>query len=210
MPRSPISCRAGSSSRSAGLGQSSGCPLDCGSDRRQTRAGRRRRAVRTGSCSRAVSVVANAALQGRRKPTDMHQSVPTSMLPDAASAPTGPNAQPPWVGRGTAWLVYDAAPWLLSLLLAGRAGRRPPGRARRGAQRRGGSGMGPVSHPRARIRLPDHRTYWAGTDPAPGGFAGAWTAAGRTTTPATGPPVPRNHASPGSRRDGLKGDIAGV
>jgi hypothetical protein len=31
--------------------------------------------------------------------------------------------------------------------------------------------------PRVRIRLPDHRTYWAGTDPDPGGFAGPWTAA---------------------------------
>ena len=28
--------------------------------------------------------------------------------------------------------------------------------------------------PRARIRLPDHRTYWAGASPSPGGFAGIW------------------------------------
>jgi hypothetical protein len=57
--------------------------------------------------------------------------------------------------------------------------------------------------PRARIRLPDHRTYWAGTDPSPGGLAGAWTAAGPTTTKS----VSRNHASPGSRPDGLRKEI---
>jgi hypothetical protein len=28
--------------------------------------------------------------------------------------------------------------------------------------------------PRVRIRMPDQRTYWAGTDPAPAGFAGIW------------------------------------
>jgi hypothetical protein len=28
--------------------------------------------------------------------------------------------------------------------------------------------------PRSRIRLSDHRTYWAGTSPNPGGFAGTW------------------------------------
>lgn len=28
--------------------------------------------------------------------------------------------------------------------------------------------------PRARIRLPDHRTYWAGTGQQPPGFAGTW------------------------------------
>ncbi len=44
--------------------------------------------------------------------------------------------------------------------------------------------------PRARIRLPDHHTYWGGPDPAPGGFPGAWTAAGPTTTP------PAGHLSP--------------
>jgi len=29
---------------------------------------------------------------------------------------------------------------------------------------------------RVRIRTPDRRTYWAGADPAPGGFAGIWQA----------------------------------
>ena len=29
---------------------------------------------------------------------------------------------------------------------------------------------------RARIRMPDHRTYWAGFAPSPKGFAGIWRA----------------------------------
>jgi hypothetical protein len=28
---------------------------------------------------------------------------------------------------------------------------------------------------RIRIRLPDHQTYWAGSAPNPGGFAGTWS-----------------------------------
>ena len=98
----------------------------------------------------------------------MHQSDPTSMLPDAASAPTGPNAQPPWVGRGTAWLVYDAARgcchcyWLVGPAddhLVEHAEAPSAAVAVEWARSR---------TPRARIRLPDHSTYWAGTDPAPG------------------------------------------
>jgi hypothetical protein len=38
---------------------------------------------------------------------------------------------------------------------------------------------------RARIRLPDHRTYWAGTDPTPGGFAGTWKPAHAARAAAT-------------------------
>jgi hypothetical protein len=36
--------------------------------------------------------------------------------------------------------------------------------------------------PRARIRLPDHRTYWAGTAPSPDGFAGIWKPTPSTAT----------------------------
>jgi hypothetical protein len=56
--------------------------------------------------------------------------------------------------------------------------------------------------PRARIRLPDHRTYWAGTGPNPGGFAGIWQAAPPTTSstpypqPATEAPTESRSASP--------------
>ena len=133
----------------------------------------------------------------------MHQSDPTSILPDAPSAPTGPNAQPPWVGQGSAWLVHDAARdcyhcyWLVG-----------PADAHLLEHTDALSAAVAVEWarsrtPRARIRLPDHRTYWAGTDPSPGGLAGAWTAAGPTTTKS----VPRNHASPGSRPDGLRKEI---
>ena len=56
--------------------------------------------------------------------------------------------------------------------------------------------------PRARIRLPDHRTYRAGTGPNPGGFAGIWQAAPPTTSstpypqPATEAPTESRSASP--------------
>ena len=56
--------------------------------------------------------------------------------------------------------------------------------------------------PRARIRLPDHRTYWAGTGPNPGGFAGVWQPAAPTTRstphpqPGTEVPTEQHSASP--------------
>ncbi len=84
-----------------------------------------------------------------------------------------------WVGQGTAWLAYDAARdcyhcyWLVG---------RPndhlieesiePSEADAVEWARSRT-------TRARIRLADHRTYWAGTDPAPPGFAGTWTPASR-------------------------------
>ena len=42
--------------------------------------------------------------------------------------------------------------------------------------------------PRARIRLPDHRTYWAGTGPSPGGFAGIWKPSASTADIHAAPP----------------------
>ena len=136
----------------------------------------------------------------------MHQSDPTSILPDAPFGTHRTQRPTAWVGQGAAWLVHDAARdcyhcyWLVgpaNAHLLEHTDALSAAVAVEWAQSR---------TPRARIRLPDHRTYWAGTDPSPGGFAGAWTAAGPTTTKS----VPRNHASPDSRPDGLKGDIAGV
>jgi hypothetical protein len=43
--------------------------------------------------------------------------------------------------------------------------------------------------PRARIRLPDHRTYWAGASPSPGGFAGVWKPSASPTTSSRGEPA---------------------
>ena len=132
----------------------------------------------------------NRAEESRRTCT---KADPSSRPPDAGSAPAGPNGQPPGSVQGTVWLVYDAARdryhcyWLVGpaddhLLEHAEA----PSAALAVEWAR--------SHtPRARIRLPDHRTYWAGTDPAPGGFAGTWTAASPTTTP-----LPR-HVSPKTR-----------
>jgi hypothetical protein len=88
-----------------------------------------------------------------------------------------------WIGHGTAWLVHDAdrdcyhCYWLVGPAnghLVEHADAPNAGVAVEWARSR---------TPRARIRLPDHRTYWAGTDPAPAGFAGSWTAAIPTTTP---------------------------
>ncbi len=127
----------------------------------------------------------------------MHQSDPTSMLRDAVSVPTGLNAQPPWVGQGTAWLVYDATRgcyhcyWLVGPAddhLIEHAEALNAAVAVEWARSR---------TPKARIRLPDHRTYWAGIDPAPGGFAGAWTAAGPTTAGPESTPPREDSPAPG-------------
>jgi hypothetical protein len=98
-----------------------------------------------------------------------------------------------WVGQGTAWLAHDAARdcyhcyWLVG---------RPndhlieqtiePSAADAVTWARSRT-------PRARIRLADHRTYWAGTDPSPPGFAGTWTPTPRPATlrPASVETLPR-------------------
>jgi hypothetical protein len=86
-----------------------------------------------------------------------------------------------WVGQGTASLVHDAGRdcyhcyWLVGRPnehLIERATEHSATDAVEWARSR---------TPRARIRLADHRTYWAGTVPAPPGFAGTWTPAGRPT-----------------------------
>ena len=81
------------------------------------------------------------------------------------------------IGHGTAWLVHDAARdcfhcyWLVGQPnehLIEHATEATAANAVQWARSR---------TPRARIRLADHRTYWAGTEPAPPGFAGTWPAA---------------------------------
>jgi hypothetical protein len=98
-----------------------------------------------------------------------------------------------WVGQGTAWLGYDAGrdcyhcDWLVGRPndhLIEHATKLTAADAVEWARAR---------TPRARIRLADHRTYWAGTDPTPPGFAGTWTPA---RPPATLRPHP---ASPQTR-----------
>ena len=95
-----------------------------------------------------------------------------------------------WIGRGTAWLAYDAARdcyhcyWLVGPAddhLVEHAEAPSAAVAVEWARSR---------TPRARIRLPDHRTYWAGTEPAPTGFAGTWTAPSPASSPVAG------HVSP--------------
>lgn len=95
-----------------------------------------------------------------------------------------------WVGQGTAWLVYDAARdcyhcyWLV-----GRPNEHP---IERSTEPSAADAVvwARARTPRARIRLADHRTYWAGTDPTPPGFAGTWTQDSGSTTLRPRPVVP--------------------
>jgi hypothetical protein len=97
---------------------------------------------------------------------------------------SGPAA---WVGQGTAWLVHDAARdcyhcyWLV-----GRPNDHVIERATEPSAADAVEWAGSRT-PRARIRLADHRTYWAGTGPAPPGFAGIWTPVGRPAALQTRP-----------------------
>ena len=84
-----------------------------------------------------------------------------------------------WVGQGTAWLVHDAdrdcyhCYWLVG---------RPNDHLIEYAIEPSEADAVEWARSRtrrARIRLADHRTYWAGTDPTPPGFAGTWTPASR-------------------------------
>lgn len=98
-----------------------------------------------------------------------------------------------WVGQGTAWLVHDAGRdcyhcyWLV-----GRPNDHLIERTTEPSAA-GAVGWARCRTPSARIRLADHQTYWAGTAPAPQGFAGTWTTAARPTTQRQRP------ASPGVR-----------
>ena len=78
------------------------------------------------------------------------------------------------------------------------------------ARRRGRGLPGPVSHPQG----PDSSTgppHLLGRNrPRSGRVPRRLDRSRSNHQPASGPPVPRNPASPGRRRDGLKGDIAGA
>ena len=85
------------------------------------------------------------------------------------------------IGQGAAWLVHDAARdcyhcyWLVGPStdhLVERAIQPSAADAVDWARCRTS---------RARIRLADHRTYWAGTHPSPPGFAGIWAPASQPT-----------------------------
>ena len=79
-------------------------------------------------------------------------------------------------GRGTAWLIFDAGGDLFQYRCYWMGG--PTGdhlvESARVATDIDAADWAAVRTPSARIRLPDHRTYWAGTAPAPRGFAGIW------------------------------------
>ena len=81
------------------------------------------------------------------------------------------------LGQGTAWLVFDAGGDLYQYQcywFGGRGGDHVLEHAR-SATAADAVKWATARTPRARIRLADHRTYWAGAAPKPGGLAGTWT-----------------------------------
>ncbi len=81
------------------------------------------------------------------------------------------------VGEGTAWLVFDAGGDLYQYQcywFGGRCGDHLLEHAR-SATAADAVKWATARTPRTRIRLADHRTYWAGAAPKPAGFAGTWT-----------------------------------
>jgi hypothetical protein len=105
---------------------------------------------------------------------------------------TGPAGR---IGQGVAWLVFDAAQdnyhcyWFVGPAhdhLVDHADAPSAAAAVEWARSR---------TPAARIRMADHRTYWAGTKPNPGGFAGTWTPA--HPRPAPRPVEPSSRTPPG-------------
>lgn len=77
-------------------------------------------------------------------------------------------------GEGTAWLVADGADGeYLCYWYTGRSGDNLEERARVTTATLA-VGWARVRTSQVRIRMPDHRTYWAGAAPTPPGFAGTW------------------------------------
>jgi hypothetical protein len=114
--------------------------------------------------------------------TDMHLRHPHPHAPRQRPRRFGTNRSrgpAAWLGQGTAWLVHDVGRdcyhcyWLVG---------RPNDHLIESATEPSAPDAVEWARcrtPRARIRLGDHRTYWAGTDPAPRGFEGTWTPASR-------------------------------
>lgn len=138
----------------------------------------------------------NAVDNEVKEPTDMHLPHPHLNPPTGRQRRFGTRRSKDlaaWLGQGTVWLVHDAARdcyhcyWLVG---------RPNDHLIEGGTEPSAAdavSWARARTPRARIRLADHRTYWAGTDPTPPGFAGTWTPSGPPTTlppsrtPETGP-----------------------
>ena len=81
------------------------------------------------------------------------------------------------LGPGTAWLVFDADDDLHQYRCYWMNG---PGGDHLVESAQAATDIDAVSWaaartPTARIRMPDHRTYWAGTGPPQAGFAGVWS-----------------------------------
>lgn len=101
-----------------------------------------------------------------------------------------------WLGKGTASLVFDAGRnsyqcyWMVGPADDHVVEQATVGSAEAAVE------WAAARTPQARIRPPDHLTYWAGTDPSPAGFAGTWSP-GPTEAPA---PLPLLASGPSTSR----------
>lgn len=82
----------------------------------------------------------------------------------------------PVTGHGTAWLIFDAGGDLFMYQcywFGGQGGDHLLEHARASSATEAVV-WAAARTPRARIRMADHRTYWAGQEADPGGFSGVW------------------------------------
>jgi hypothetical protein len=88
-------------------------------------------------------------------------------------------------GEGFAWLIFDAGGDLFQYQcywMGGHCDDHLIEHARMATDAEA-VGWAAARTARARIRMPDHRTYWAGSAPCPNGFAGIWRAPVQTSNP---------------------------
>jgi hypothetical protein len=100
--------------------------------------------------------------------------------PNGQGRRRSPRSRTGSVGKGTAWLVFDAGGDLYQYQcywFGGSCGDHLLEHSR-AATAADAVKWATARTPQARIRLSDHRTYWAGTGPNPGGFAGTWASDG--------------------------------
>jgi hypothetical protein len=92
-------------------------------------------------------------------------------------------------GEGLAWLIFDAGGGLFQYQCYWKGGHCDDHLIEhaRMATDTDAVDWAAARTPRARIRMPDHRTYWAGSAPRPNGFAGTWRGPIATSNP---DPVP--------------------
>lgn len=98
----------------------------------------------------------------------------------------GPRSRSRQVGKGQAWLVFDAGGELFKYQCYWMGGHSDDHLIEHGrvATDVDAVAWGAARTPRSRIRMPDHVTYWAGPGPRPNGFARSWRPPEKTAGPA--------------------------